>query len=67
MKVYPSGIYTIVASDIDPGMIEIAKANAERAGVGSDITFSVSNFLSPLYKDFESALLAASYTEGGAK
>lgn len=47
MKAYPSGAYQIFASDIDPEMIEIAKANAERAGVGSDITFSVSNFLSP--------------------
>ena len=45
MKAYPSGAYQIFASDIDPEMIEIAKANAERAGVGSDITFSISNFL----------------------
>ena len=45
MKAYPSGAYQISASDIDPEMIEIAKANAERAGVGSDITFSISNFL----------------------
>lgn len=45
MKAYPSGTYQISASDIDPDMIEVAKANAERAGVKNDITFSISNFL----------------------
>lgn len=30
-KIYPSGKYTILARDIDPAMIEIAKRNAIRA------------------------------------
>ncbi len=41
----------ILASDIDPDCIEIAKENAARAGVESDIKFSVSNAL-----DFKSKL-----------
>jgi putative N6-adenine-specific DNA methylase len=45
-KIYPSGSYSISASDSDPGMVEIAKRNAERAGVADDIVFSVSDFLS---------------------
>jgi 23S rRNA G2445 N2-methylase RlmL len=36
---------SIVASDIDPDMIEIARRNAERAGVGQLIDFRVSNAL----------------------
>lgn len=38
-KIYPSGGYTILASDMDETMITIAEANARRAGVGGDITF----------------------------
>ncbi len=44
-KVYPSGAYTIVASDNDEGMIKIAKGNAKRAGVGEEITFKVQDLL----------------------
>ncbi len=44
-KIYPSGEYSISASDIDPAMIHIAEGNARRAGVAGDITFSVGNFL----------------------
>ncbi len=45
LAAYPSGPYTIYASDIDPAMIDIARANARRAGVEADIRFSVSDFL----------------------
>ncbi len=38
-KMYPSGGYTILASDMDETMISIAEANARRAGVAGDITF----------------------------
>lgn len=44
MKAYPSGEYKIYASDIDEEMIEIAKRNAERAGVRDDIIFDVTDF-----------------------
>jgi 23S rRNA G2445 N2-methylase RlmL len=44
-KIYPSGKYEIFASDVNTEMVEIAKRNAERAGVGEDITFSVSDYL----------------------
>ena len=44
-KIYPSGDYTIHASDIDPAMIQIARENARRAGVAEDIVFSVGNYL----------------------
>jgi len=44
-KIYPSGEYRIFASDIDVGMIEIARRNAQRAGVSEDITFFVADFL----------------------
>lgn len=44
-KIYPSGKYTVLASDIDPEMVRIAEENARRAGVAGDIRFSVSNFL----------------------
>lgn len=37
------GDYEIIASDIDPESIEIAKDNAERAGVSDDITFNVAD------------------------
>lgn len=47
LAAYPSGAYTIYASDIDPAMIDIARANARRAGVDADIRFSVSDFLEP--------------------
>lgn len=40
MKAYPTGEYKIYASDINPDMIDIAKRNAERAGVSDDIRFS---------------------------
>jgi putative N6-adenine-specific DNA methylase len=46
-KTYPSGSYSIRASDTDPEMVEIAKRNAERAGVSEDIKFEVGDFLSP--------------------
>lgn len=37
------GDYQIIASDIDKESIEIAKANAERAGVSEDISFTVAD------------------------
>ena len=40
-----SGGYTILASDIDPACIEIAKANAERAGVGGIVRFKTADAL----------------------
>lgn len=43
---YPSGKYEIFASDVSEEMVEIAKRNAERAGVGEDIIFSASDYLS---------------------
>jgi 23S rRNA G2445 N2-methylase RlmL len=45
LKAYPSGEYQIYASDIDPDMIRVARANADRAGVIGDITFSTGDFL----------------------
>lgn len=36
--------YKVFASDIDPEMIEIAKANAKRAGQDDSITFEVKDF-----------------------
>lgn len=45
-KIYPSGKYRVSASDIDPLMIKIAEWNARRAGVASDIAFSVWDFVS---------------------
>jgi putative N6-adenine-specific DNA methylase len=45
-KIYPSGKYTITASDIEPDMIQIARGNAKRAGVDNDIIFSVGNYIS---------------------
>ena len=54
MKAYPSGAYMIVASDIAPEMLDVARANAERAGVVDDITFSVENFLEPKVSPSES-------------
>lgn len=44
-KSYPSGQYRIYANDIDPTVLEKAKNNAIRAGVGEDITFWVDDFL----------------------
>ena len=44
-KIYPSGKYEIFASDMDSEMVEIAKRNAERAGVGEDILFSKQDYL----------------------
>ncbi|GAB0174253.1 MAG: class I SAM-dependent RNA methyltransferase [Candidatus Altimarinota bacterium] len=44
-KIYPSGSYTISASDLDKNMIDIAKRNAERAGVAGDINFSCTEYL----------------------
>jgi len=38
-----NGTYTICASDIDPRAVELARANANRAGVGSIIKFSVAD------------------------
>lgn len=38
---YPSGSYQIIGRDIDSKMIDIARANAERAGVEADICFEV--------------------------
>lgn len=43
-KIYPSGKYRVMASDIDPKMIQIARWNAERAGVSDDIIFSTGSF-----------------------
>lgn len=37
--------YKMYASDIDPEMVEIAKQNAQRAGVGWEINFETKNFL----------------------
>jgi len=37
------GDYTILASDIDPDLITLAKENARRAGVETDIRFSVAD------------------------
>lgn len=45
-KIYPSGKYEIMATDMSREMVEIARRNAERAGVGGDITFAVSDYLS---------------------
>ncbi len=45
-KIYPSGKYTITATDIDPEMIRVARANAKRAGVDGDIIFSVGDYVS---------------------
>ncbi|MBC7503828.1 class I SAM-dependent RNA methyltransferase [Candidatus Gracilibacteria bacterium] len=45
-KIYPSGKYTVTATDIDPEMIRIARGNAKRAGVDLDITFAVADFVS---------------------
>ena len=39
---YP-GPYEIYASDLDPAVLELARANAFRAGVAEDIRFSVSD------------------------
>lgn len=44
-KIYPSGKYTVLASDIEPEMVRIAEENARRAGVAGDIHFSVGNYL----------------------
>jgi 23S rRNA G2445 N2-methylase RlmL len=44
-RIYPSGSYQISGSDLSPEMVEIAERNAERAGVGGDIKFSVENFV----------------------
>lgn len=44
MNAYPTGEYTISASDVDPEMVALAKRNAERAGVSDDITFSIADF-----------------------
>ncbi len=45
-KIYPSGKYTVTASDIDPEMIRVARGNAKRAGVDGDIIFSVGDYVS---------------------
>ncbi len=44
MNAYPTGEYTISASDVDPEMVALARRNAERAGVSDDITFSIADF-----------------------
>ena len=44
MNVYPTGEYTISASDVDTEMVGLARRNAERAGVADDITFSIADF-----------------------
>ena len=44
MNAYPTGEYTISASDVDTEMVGLAKRNAERAGVADDITFSIADF-----------------------
>ena len=56
-KIYPSGNYTIHASDIDPAMIQIARENARRAGVAEDIVFSVSDFLSSLTSELNPIII----------
>lgn len=43
-KEYPSGKYTIIASDTAADMIQIAKENALKAGVSKDIDFRVWDF-----------------------
>lgn len=43
-RIYPSGKYTIIASDIDPVMLEKAKHNAIRVGVDEDISFVQEDF-----------------------
>lgn len=50
-KIYPSGKYQIVGSDIDASMVALAERNAERAGVREDITFSVSDFLATSHSE----------------
>jgi putative N6-adenine-specific DNA methylase len=45
-KIYPSGKYTVTATDIDPEMIRVARWNAKRAGVDQDITFAVGDYVS---------------------
>jgi putative N6-adenine-specific DNA methylase len=45
-KIYPSGKYTVTATDIDPEMIRIARWNAKRAWVDQDITFAVGDYVS---------------------
>lgn len=50
-KIYPSGKYQIVGSDMDASMVAIAERNAERAGVREDITFSVSDFLATSHSE----------------
>ena len=47
-KIYPSGKYEIFANDMSEEMVEVAKRNAERAGVGDDITFNIGNYLHTL-------------------
>ncbi len=59
MNAYPTGEYTISASDVDPEMVALAKRNAERAGVSDDITFSIADFsqLSEILPSWETAIV----------
>jgi putative N6-adenine-specific DNA methylase len=50
-KIYPSGKYTVYASDLDPSMIKIAEWNAKRAWVSGDITFSSQDFVASTIPD----------------
>lgn len=43
-KVYPSGKYRLVGSDIDPEMVRIARECVELAGLSEDITISEASF-----------------------
>lgn len=50
-QIYPSGTYTIIASDHDASVVEKAERNAKRAQVDMDITFSVQTFRDNTYKE----------------
>lgn len=50
-KIYPSGNYKIIGSDINIEMIEKSKRNAMRAGVENDITFIVDDFFEKTFNE----------------
>jgi len=52
------GEYHIYASDIDPEMIEMAKANARRAGLENEIYFSLQDFKEYIEKDISGTLVS---------
>lgn len=51
-------VYNIYASDIDSEIVEIAKANARRAGLENEIDFSVGDFREYLNKKMEGTLVS---------